>query len=423
MKTVDDERLTGDPADPRRPERRRLVATFVVVGVAIAVIALALVATSDDDGGGNGATGTTSITSGPTSVPTTAPTVDRSTAIWPAAGSSTRYDDPVDAARAFAASFLRFEGPIVGDFQQGDARSGEVEIRPTAIGPITTIMLRQLSNETSWSVLGAATANIEVTGPSAGDEISSPVRVAGRALAFEGNVQVEVREDSEPGAIGAGFVTGGGDIMRPFDGTISFETARSPYGALVFFTESAKNGEVWEAAAFRVRLVSTDIDAAACGTYLSPRFLASTAQMEVKAYFNCDADGGGTSLFPVYRLVPRSTGVLRASLDALLAGPNANERAAGIGSWFSNATAGMLRLVTIRDGHAVLDFDDLRPVIPNASTSAGSARLLSQLDTTVFQFRSVTSVEYRLEGNCEDFNEWLQFGGCTPRTRSEISSD
>jgi hypothetical protein len=267
-----------------------MVATVLVVLVAIALIALAFV-TSDDDGEGNGSSGTTSVPTTATSVPTTEPAVDRSTAIWPAAGSSTRYADPVDAARAFAVSFLRFEAPVAGDFQQGDARSGEVEIRPRSTGPVTTIILRQLRNETSWSVLGAATATIEVTGPSAGQEISSPVRVTGRALAFEGNVQVEVREDGEPGAIGAGFVTGGGDVLRPFDGTISFETARSPYGALVFFTESAENGEVWEAAAFRVRLVSTNIDAAACGTYLSPRFPASTAESAVDRSRSIDHPG------------------------------------------------------------------------------------------------------------------------------------
>ena len=169
--------------------RRRTAATLGIAVVAIALIALVAVATSDD-GDGNGSRGTTTA---PTSVTTGPPSVDRATAIWPYAGSTTRYDDPVDAARAFAVSFLRFEAPVVGDFQQGDARSGEVEVRPRATGPVTTIILRQLSNETSWSVLGAATANIEVTGPSTGDEITSPVRVTGRALAFEGNVQVEVR--------------------------------------------------------------------------------------------------------------------------------------------------------------------------------------------------------------------------------------
>jgi hypothetical protein len=55
----------------------------------------------------------------------------------------------------------------------------------------------------------------------------------------------------------------------------------------------------------------------------------------------------------------------------------------------------MLRSVTMDDDHhAVVDFDARLPdVIPNASSSAGSTQLLSQLDATVFQFRSVESVE------------------------------
>jgi spore germination protein GerM len=172
-----------------------------------------------------------------------------------------------------------------------------------------------------------------------------------------------------------------------------------------------------------VRLRSTDIDAAACGSSPFPRPRPGPGEMEVKAYFNCDAHGGDVSLHAVYRIVPASPAVLRASLEALVAGPNETERAATLSSWFSAATAGMLRSVTLSDGHAIVDFADLRAVIPNASTSAGSARLLAQLDATVFQFRSVASVEYRIEGSCETFTEWLQLAGCEPRTRSEVSTD
>jgi spore germination protein GerM len=215
-------------------------------------------------------------------------------------------------------------------------------------------------------------------------------------VAFEGHVDVEVREDGAAGAIGKGFVTGGGDVMRPFEGSISFETPSAPYGALVFFTTSAEDGRVWEAAAFRVRFAS----------------------MKVKVFFDNDAEGAGVALVPVYRVVPRTAAVLRASLDALVAGPTAAEGAAGISSWFSVQTAGMVRSVALRDGHAVIDFDDLRTVISGASSSAGSARLLAELDATVFQFRAVESIEYRLLGDCEAFTEWLQSGGCEKRTRA-----
>ena len=116
-----------------------------------------------------------------------------------------------------------------------------------------------------------------------------------------------------------------------------------------------------------------------------------------------------TAVVPVSRQVPRTSGVLRAALEQLLAGPTDGERFRGLHSWFSEETAGMLNDVTIGpDGTAVVDFGDLRPVIPNASTSAGSDQLLAQLEATVFQFASVTGVEYRIDGSCEAFWEWLQ---------------
>jgi hypothetical protein len=371
-------------------------------------------------------TGSTGATSAPsstapttaTSVPEPAAPVDRSTAVWPLPGTTVRFTDPVDVARDFAVTYLGFTAPVVGPYAAGDARSGEVPVRPTANGPVTTILVRELGGDDGWSVLGAATPGIEVTAPSAGDEVASPVRVTGRAFVFEGTVQVQVRQDAEGGGIlGAGFVTGGGTSLEPFTGAIAFETAGSPYGAVVFLTESAENGQVWEAAVVRVGLVSTDVDALACEGDRPARPRPASGQMEVTAYFTCETADEEPSLRPVHRIVPESPGVLRASLEALLAGPTAEERAASLGSWFSASTAGMLRSVTIRDGHAVVDLGDLRAVISGASSSAGSERLLSQLDATVFQFPTVSSVEYRLEGSCEAFSEWLQYGGCTPRTR------
>lgn len=135
-------------------------------------------------------------------------------------------------------------------------------------------------------------------------------------------------------------------------------------------------------------------------------------QMVVTVYFTCNGD----TLVPAYRVVPTSRGVLRASLEALLAGPSSAERTAGVESWFSADTAGMLAGVSLSNGRAVVDFRDLRPVIPNASSSAGSQLLLSQLNRTVFQFSTVRSVEYRIDGSCARFFEWLQMA-CQVGTR------
>lgn len=73
----------------------------------------------------------------------------------------------------------------------------------------------------------------------------------------------------------------------------------------------------------------------------------------------------------------------------------------------------MLNDATLDDrGHAIVDVRDLRRVIPNASSSAGSRLLLGELNAIVFQFPAVQTIEYRIEGSCETFWEWLQVGGC-----------
>jgi hypothetical protein len=99
---------------------------------------------------------------------------------------------------------------------------------------------------------------------------------------------------------------------------------------------------------------------------------------------------------------------LDGALRALVAGPTPEEQEAGLSSWFSAETAGVLRRVQAADGFVIVDFADLPSLIPNASTSAGSHQLLTALDSTVLQFPWVDSVEYRLEGSCDAFWEWLQ---------------
>jgi spore germination protein GerM len=109
--------------------------------------------------------------------------------------------------------------------------------------------------------------------------------------------------------------------------------------------------------------------------------------------------------------VPDAVPRLRAALEWLVRGPTTAEGAAGIRSWFSEKTAGSLREVEVdTTGRAVVDFHDLRPLIPNASSSFGSTMLLQELNGTVFQFPEIRSVEYRMEGSCDLFWEWLQYG-------------
>ena len=255
---------TDEPTDvPEEQSRRWWIAAVAVV--IIALIAIIVVLALDDGDDGDSATTTTAplettsttttSSTAPATTVTTPPVVDRSTAVWPVAGSTIRPTSPVLAAQGFATSFLGFRSPVMGPFKQGDSRSGEVDVRPEASGPVTTVLVRQLTGEQTWSVLGATTPNIDIIAPVTSSTIRSPLTVRGQAIAFEGNVVVEIRQDGNHDSLGTGPVTGGGDVKRPFQGSITFDAPTQPYGTVVFLTHSARDGQVWEASVIRVRLM------------------------------------------------------------------------------------------------------------------------------------------------------------------------
>jgi hypothetical protein len=139
-----------------------------------------------------------------------------------------------------------------------------------------------------------------------------------------------------------------------------------------------------------------------------------TSTVEVTVIFS-----RGERSAPVIRRLPDGRAVLRGTIEQLLEGPSERERAEGVDSWFSERTAGMLRGVSIDgSGRAIVDFADFSSIIPNASTAAGSAMLLRELNGTIFQFDNVRSIEYRFAGSCERFFNWIQ-RDCAPIRRQE----
>ncbi len=201
----------------------------------------------------------------PTSgAPTTgAPTTEQpdpeqpESAMWPWAVTGTRFDEPTAAAESFATDFLGFSDPIVGEFLAGDTRSGEVEIRPrvdgaSAVGA-TVVFVRQVRDDDSWWVLGAAAESITIDTPEQGDVVTSPLTVSGTARAFEGTVDVELRADGNGEPIATSFVTGGvGPELEPFEATVEFDTPGDVAGALVLLSTSPEDGSVVEASAVRI---------------------------------------------------------------------------------------------------------------------------------------------------------------------------
>jgi hypothetical protein len=275
-----------DPAEPPGPEERsagRQRTALIVGGVIAAVLVIGglLWFLSDDDDSDVATDATTTAvetttstteqattTEQPTTTQQTTTTIDQvvpldpddaAFVLWPAPDGDLRYDDAVAAATAFATDLVGFTDPIVGGLQQGDARSGEVEVRAVEDGAVTTVLVRQYGTDDSWWVIGAVTPDIEVDAPLPQSAIDDPLQVSGRARAFEGTVQVAVVADGSTDPIGTGFVTGSGSgELGPFQGEIRWTNPGGGWGAVLFFTESAQDGSVWQVSATRVGFIGGD---------------------------------------------------------------------------------------------------------------------------------------------------------------------
>jgi hypothetical protein len=181
---------------------------------------------------------------------------DRAFVVWPFPNSSVRYTDPVAAATSFAVELVGFVSPVVGTFREGDGRSGEVVVRPSATGPMTTVLVRRFGSDGSWWVIGSVAANIEVTMPVPQSAIDDPLQMAGRSRAFEGTVSVDVVVDGSTARIGSGFVTGAsGPDLGPFTGSMRFSSPKGGWGSVIFFTRSMENGRIGEASTVRVGFI------------------------------------------------------------------------------------------------------------------------------------------------------------------------
>jgi hypothetical protein len=145
----------------------------------------------------------------------------------------------------------------------------------------------------------------------------------------------------------------------------------------------------------------------------------ANGEMTITLFFQCadDTDIPDIST-PTTRMVAQTDAVIEATLAALLAGPTDAERAAGIESFFSAESANALDSVELGGHHLIVDFNDAI-IINNASTTTGGTYFMAELQANLFQFPVVDTIEFRLNGSCLAFGDYMEIGECAVWTRTD----
>ncbi len=154
----------------------------------------ATTSTSTDDPSTTTTTSTTDSTTTTTPITTTDLATLEQPAVWPA--SDVVFSDPTEAAADFVSNVLGVP-PELGEFKQGDSRSGEIDVLSSGegAGPAvlrSTLILRQLGQDDGWFVLAAVNENNTIASPQSGAEVAAgPIEITGQGRGFEASLVVE----------------------------------------------------------------------------------------------------------------------------------------------------------------------------------------------------------------------------------------
>ena len=125
----------------------------------------------------------------------------------------------------------------------------------------------------------------------------------------------------------------------------------------------------------------------------------------VRLYFTCGSQPFPATNTSVVRRVEATNRSFTATLTELTKGPTEPEASSGFRSFFNENTYGAFDAVFLNKGRATVEFS--RPVLDRTLTESEAAFFIATVNTSVFQFKTVDSVEYRISGDCNEFWEPL----------------
>lgn len=207
-----------------------------VFGV-LAAAALLLTACDGDDTTSPTTTSTTTTTGAVEETTTTSDARGLSQpAVWPA--DDVVFDTPEAAAEDFVSTALGVP-PTIGEFRQGDARSGEIEVYSSGDGgergvARSVLLLRQVGPDDGWFVIGAASDNATIDAPETMEEVpAGRLAVEGVARGFEANVVVTAFIAGDADARLDQEVTMGGAFETPEPYSVTLDLSGASPGDVV----------------------------------------------------------------------------------------------------------------------------------------------------------------------------------------------
>lgn len=215
-------------------------------------------------------------------------------------------------------------------------------------------------------------------------------------------------------------------LLRYGEGNLGIEFRDQEFNAKTQSRQDAKYFQVF--ASWRLcdlALKNTDmtkiLTKLAFLSLLIPAFASiSSAQkvqtMDVKVFFHNEKLNPNMDdcrkVFPTVRTIPKTAGVARAALDELFKGTTEAERAKEFWSYSPEETKDIIKGLNIKGGVAYLNFKKIVfEKLGNSTTSCGGG-FYPSIEKTLTQFPTIKKVIYAVEGNTNDFYEWVQVGEC-----------
>lgn len=144
-------------------------------------------------------------------------------------------------------------------------------------------------------------------------------------------------------------------------------------------------------------------------------FPQKAGTMTVKVFFHPDKLDPEVldcnKVHPVTRRIPKTASVATAAFLEFLKGPTPEE-AKEFSGFGPPDTNGILKSINIKNRTAYVNFTDrILEQMGNATSSCGSG-FFSMAEATLLQFPTIKKVVYAVEGDTNEFYEWVQVGEC-----------